>query len=136
MPLSQTASFDGESLINFYRTDPAVKHIKPYGATAPISVPRRDPCRPVAAPPHAHARARAALLTRLSRAVDIIAHSPVYPVIRDARGTVLSLPPLINGEHSKITLGTKNVFIECTATDAAKAHVVLNTGARAGGRRR
>ncbi|KAJ0408027.1 hypothetical protein P43SY_000231 [Pythium insidiosum] len=58
---------------------------------------------------------------------DIIYDSPVYPVITDKNGVVLSLPPIINGEHSKITLATKNVFIECTATDITKAHIVLNT---------
>lgn len=41
--------------------------------------------------------------------------------------TVLSLPPIINGAHSAITLKTKNVFIECTATDLTKAKIVLNT---------
>lgn len=41
--------------------------------------------------------------------------------------TVLSLPPVINGAHSAITLETKNVFIECTATDLTKANIVLNT---------
>lgn len=41
--------------------------------------------------------------------------------------TVLSLPPIINGAHSAITLDTKNVFIECTATDLTKAKIVLNT---------
>jgi len=41
--------------------------------------------------------------------------------------TVLSLPPIINGAHSAITLQTKNVFIECTATDLTKAKIVLNT---------
>ena len=41
--------------------------------------------------------------------------------------TVLSLPPIINGAHSAIKLETKNVFIECTATDLTKAKIVLNT---------
>lgn len=44
--------------------------------------------------------------------------------------TVLSLPPIINGAHSAITLKTKNVFIECTATDLTKAKIVLNTMVR------
>lgn len=39
----------------------------------------------------------------------------------------MSLPPIINGAHSAITLKTKNVFIECTATDITKAKIVLNT---------
>ena len=40
---------------------------------------------------------------------------------------MLSLPPIINGAHSRIQLHTRNVFIECTATDLTKANVVLNT---------
>jgi len=40
---------------------------------------------------------------------------------------VLSLPPIINGDRSKISLETKNIFIECTATDLTKATVVINT---------
>lgn len=59
--------------------------------------------------------------------VPIIKDSPVYPVIMDSEETVLSLPPIINGSKSKITLDTKNVFIECTATDLTKANIVLDT---------
>ena len=59
--------------------------------------------------------------------VPIIKDSPVYPVILDSNETVLSLPPIINGSKSKITLNTKNVFIECTATDLTKANIVLDT---------
>lgn len=59
--------------------------------------------------------------------VPIIKESPVYPVILDSQETVLSLPPIINGDTSKITLDTKNVFIECTATDLTKANIVLDT---------
>jgi phenylalanyl-tRNA synthetase beta chain len=50
-----------------------------------------------------------------------------YPLITDAKGRVLSLPPIINSEHSKITLATRNVLIEVTATDQTKAEIVLNT---------
>ncbi|CAM9356669.1 unnamed protein product [Chrysoparadoxa australica] len=57
----------------------------------------------------------------------IIYDSPVYPVIKDANGVVCSLPPVINGHHSRIQLSTTNVFIECTATDETKADVVLDT---------
>ncbi|CAF5219603.1 unnamed protein product, partial [Rotaria magnacalcarata] len=53
--------------------------------------------------------------------------SDVYPVIYDSNNVVLSLPPLINGDHSKMSVKTKNIFIECTAVDAHKANVVLNT---------
>ena len=59
--------------------------------------------------------------------LHIIKDSPVYPVIYDSNGVVLSMPPIINGDHSKITLNTKNVFIECTGTDLTKTKVVLDT---------
>eukprot|EP00584_Thalassiosira_punctigera_P004210 CAMPEP_0172529654 /NCGR_PEP_ID=MMETSP1067-20121228/3682_1 /TAXON_ID=265564 ORGANISM="Thalassiosira punctigera, Strain Tpunct2005C2" /NCGR_SAMPLE_ID=MMETSP1067 /ASSEMBLY_ACC=CAM_ASM_000444 /LENGTH=649 /DNA_ID=CAMNT_0013313749 /DNA_START=114 /DNA_END=2063 /DNA_ORIENTATION=+ len=59
--------------------------------------------------------------------VPIIKDSPLYPVVLDSEGTVLSLPPIINGSKSRITLNTKNVFIECTATDLTKANIVLDT---------
>ncbi|XP_052739878.1 phenylalanine--tRNA ligase beta subunit isoform X2 [Bicyclus anynana] len=64
---------------------------------------------------------------QLKQFLGIIRDSPVYPVIKDKNGVVLSMPPIINGEHSKITLDTKNVFIECTATDLTKAIIVLDT---------
>merc|ERR1712223_966361 len=59
--------------------------------------------------------------------LPIIRDSPVYPVIYDSNNVVLSLPPIINGEHSKITLNTRNIFIEVTATDLTKASIVLDT---------
>lgn len=59
--------------------------------------------------------------------VPIIKDSPLYPVVLDSNETVLSLPPLINGDHSKIKMTTKNIFIECTATDLTKANIVLDT---------
>jgi len=63
----------------------------------------------------------------LSKFLHIIRDSPVYPVVYDANKVVCSLPPIINSDHSKITLNTKNVFIEITATDEHKANMVLNT---------
>ncbi|XP_013784551.1 phenylalanine--tRNA ligase beta subunit-like isoform X1 [Limulus polyphemus] len=59
--------------------------------------------------------------------LQIIKDKPVYPVIYDQNRVVLSMPPIINGDHSKITLETKNVLIECTAVDLYKAKVVLDT---------
>lgn len=59
--------------------------------------------------------------------LPLIRDSPVYPVFFDKNRQVLSLPPIINSNHSKITLNTKNVLIEVTATDLTKAQIVLNT---------
>ncbi|KAF5300065.1 hypothetical protein FQA39_LY11257 [Lamprigera yunnana] len=65
--------------------------------------------------------------SQLKQYLPIIQNSEVFPVIYDSNGVVLSMPPIINGDHSKITLDTKNVFIECTATDLTKAKIVLDT---------
>ncbi|CEP64938.1 phenylalanine--tRNA ligase subunit beta LALA0_S15e00782g [Lachancea lanzarotensis] len=62
----------------------------------------------------------------LGRFVHIIEDSPVFPVVLDSNNTVCSLPPLINSEHSKISLNTSDVFIECTATDKTKVEIVIN----------
>jgi phenylalanyl-tRNA synthetase beta chain len=50
----------------------------------------------------------------------------VYPVVLDSNRTVCSLPPIINGNHSKITLETRDVLIEVTATDRTKAEIVTS----------
>jgi len=64
---------------------------------------------------------------QLKKYLPIIRDAPRYPVIYDSKRVVLSLPPIINGDHSKITLNTKNVLIEITATDRTKAIITLNT---------
>ncbi|XP_066137221.1 phenylalanine--tRNA ligase beta subunit isoform X3 [Saccopteryx bilineata] len=56
----------------------------------------------------------------LKHYLHIIENKPLFPVIYDSNGVVLSMPPIINGDHSKITLNTRNVFIECTGTDFTK----------------
>ncbi|KAF5018368.1 hypothetical protein F66182_9655 [Fusarium sp. NRRL 66182] len=62
----------------------------------------------------------------LGRFLHIIRDSPVYPAIYDSNRVVCSLPPIINGDHSKITLDTTNVFIEITATDITKLDIVTD----------
>jgi phenylalanyl-tRNA synthetase beta chain len=62
----------------------------------------------------------------LKHYLHIIKDEPLYPIIRDSKGVVLSMPPIINGDHSKITTKTKNIFFECTATDLNKANIVLD----------
>ncbi|KAI0750829.1 phenylalanyl-tRNA synthetase [Daedaleopsis nitida] len=62
----------------------------------------------------------------LARYLPIIRDSPVYPIIYDQQNRVLSMPPIINSEHSKITLNTRNIFIDITATDETKLGIVAN----------
>eukprot|EP00118_Oscarella_pearsei_P003094 m.12907 g.12907 ORF g.12907 m.12907 type:complete len:587 (+) comp24387_c1_seq2:64-1824(+) len=65
--------------------------------------------------------------SHLRHYLHIIKDKPVYPIIYDKNRVVLSMPPIINGDHTKIHLGTKNVFIDVTATDLNKAKIVLDT---------
>lgn len=62
----------------------------------------------------------------LGKYLHIIRDLPRYPVILDSNRTVCSMPPIINSDHSKISLDTKNVFIEVTGTDRTKTEVVIN----------
>lgn len=62
----------------------------------------------------------------LNKYLHIIKGSPVYPVILDKNRTVCSLPPIINSDHSKITLDTRDIFIDMTATDETRLENALN----------
>uniref|UniRef100_A0A8C1XPA5 Phenylalanine--tRNA ligase beta subunit n=1 Tax=Cyprinus carpio TaxID=7962 RepID=A0A8C1XPA5_CYPCA len=62
--------------------------------------------------------------SHLRHYLHIIENEPLYPIIYDSNGIVLSMPPIINGDHSKISLNTKNIFIECTATDLTKVNLL------------
>ncbi|XP_057337957.1 phenylalanine--tRNA ligase beta subunit [Microplitis mediator] len=64
---------------------------------------------------------------QLKQYLPIIKDSPLYPIVYDSNGVVLSLPPVINGDQSKITLNTKNILIECTNTDLTKAQITVDT---------
>jgi phenylalanyl-tRNA synthetase beta chain len=63
----------------------------------------------------------------LKRYLPLIENAPAYPVIYDQDGCVLSLPPIINGDRSKIRPSTRNMLIECTGTDLVKLTIALNT---------
>jgi len=49
-----------------------------------------------------------------------------YPLIKDEEG-VVSFPPIINAERTKVTEGTNNLFIEMTGTSITALMNVLNT---------
>mmetsp|Transcript_4397 Transcript_4397/g.12384 ORF Transcript_4397/g.12384 Transcript_4397/m.12384 type:complete len:625 (+) Transcript_4397:43-1917(+) len=65
--------------------------------------------------------------TKMNKFTPIIRNEERYPVLYDSQGRVLSLPPIINGHHSRMGPDIKNILIECTATDLTKANIVLNT---------
>lgn len=67
-----------------------------------------------------------------------LAGSRLFPVITDAKGVVLSFPPVINGDATRVTSKTKNMFVDVTSTDRDAGDdvmaVVATTLAAAGGR--
>lgn len=68
----------------------------------------------------------------LKHYLHIIKDEALYPVIRDSKGLVLSMPPIINGDRTKVDLEGKSekimdLFFEATATDITKALIVLDT---------
>ena len=58
---------------------------------------------------------------QLSKYLYLIENEKLWPVVRDGNGDVMSLPPIINSYKTRITLDTKNVFVECTALDKTRA---------------
>lgn len=50
-----------------------------------------------------------------------------YPVVQDGEDTVITLPPLTNAEHTKITTETKDVLIEVTGSKTPNCKKVLDT---------
>jgi phenylalanyl-tRNA synthetase beta chain len=49
-----------------------------------------------------------------------------FPLFIDSRGEVLSFPPIINGELTKLTEYTRNLFIELTGTSQTAVDTALN----------
>jgi phenylalanyl-tRNA synthetase beta chain len=49
-----------------------------------------------------------------------------YPMILDAKRMVLSMPPIINGEYTRIDETTRDLFIDVTGTDLKAITEVLN----------
>lgn len=64
--------------------------------------------------------------------------SRLYPVISDSEGVVLSFPPIINGDVTRVTPKTRNMFIDVTGIERKACDdviaVVATTLAEAGGR--
>ncbi|MFH1623136.1 MAG: phenylalanine--tRNA ligase subunit beta, partial [Candidatus Aenigmatarchaeota archaeon] len=56
----------------------------------------------------------------------VIASAKRWPVIVDRHGSVLSFPPIINGELTRVTSRTKDIFIDVTGTDERAINQALN----------
>ncbi len=49
-----------------------------------------------------------------------------YPLLEDSRGEILSFPPVLNGESTKVTEDTKDVLIDVTGTEPYLMMKLLN----------
>ncbi|MDX2200852.1 MAG: phenylalanine--tRNA ligase subunit beta [Phycisphaerae bacterium] len=56
----------------------------------------------------------------------LLAGLTAYPALRDSAGTVLSLPPIINGESSRVTQSTTDMFIDVTGLSQRVVDRALN----------
>jgi phenylalanyl-tRNA synthetase beta chain len=63
--------------------------------------------------------------TETGRAYGHLVAGQKFPIIIDNAGTILSLPPIINGNATKVDTKCRNLFVEVTATDKKAADDVL-----------
>ena len=56
----------------------------------------------------------------------IVREFPRFPLIVDAREQVLSFPPIINGELTRVTEATKNLLLDTTGTDEKAVRIAVN----------
>jgi phenylalanyl-tRNA synthetase beta chain len=56
----------------------------------------------------------------------IVREYPRFPLIVDAREQVLSFPPIINGELTRVTDSTKNLLLDTTGTDQKAVRIAVN----------
>ena len=60
------------------------------------------------------------------RYAHLIKDAEEYPIIYDAEGKVVSLPPIINGVYTTVTDKTKNLLLDLTGTDFNAVNYSLN----------
>jgi phenylalanyl-tRNA synthetase beta chain len=58
---------------------------------------------------------------------ELLAQHQRYPVLVDAKGQVLSMPPIINSDETKLKQGTTRVFIDVTGISQAAVTKSLDT---------
>jgi phenylalanyl-tRNA synthetase beta chain len=69
------------------------------------------------------------MLTEMPKGAEyawILDGAEEYPMILDAKEMVLSMPPIINGEYTRIDEATRDIFIDITGTDLKAITETLN----------
>ena len=64
---------------------------------------------------------------KLGKYLYLLEGKEKYPVMMDSNGVIMSVPPIINSHHTKMTLNTHNVLLDVTGLDYTKCEIVLNT---------
>ncbi|CDJ38514.1 phenylalanyl-tRNA synthetase beta chain, putative [Eimeria tenella] len=67
------------------------------------------------------------LLLLLQQYLHMLEGQPRLYLLKDSKGQVLSMPPLINAEGCKLTADSRDIFIDCTSVEENKGQVALNT---------
>jgi phenylalanyl-tRNA synthetase beta chain len=66
----------------------------------------------------------------------IVRDFPLFPLIVDRDDHVLSFPPIINGERTRVTIDTRNILLDTTGTDtravSVAVHIICTAMAEAG----
>jgi phenylalanyl-tRNA synthetase beta chain len=57
---------------------------------------------------------------------SIVNRYPLFPLITDDLGRVLSFPPIINGELTRVTPATRNLLLDTTGTDERAVRTAVN----------
>lgn len=92
-----------------YGTVPSTFRFQPLGEARPMSI--RE------------------ILTRTETGRDygpIVAGGGRFPILTDKSGDVLSLPPIVNAERTRVSGSTRNLFLDLTATDLSAAEQALH----------
>jgi phenylalanyl-tRNA synthetase beta chain len=56
----------------------------------------------------------------------LLQHLDAYPLLRDAEGTVLSMPPIINSESTRVTMNSRQFFVDVTGLSQRSVDRALN----------
>ncbi|MCA8994453.1 MAG: phenylalanine--tRNA ligase subunit beta [Planctomycetaceae bacterium] len=100
--------------------------------TGPISYttidPDNDPFVPLGMP--GKSMSGRAILENHPKGVayaKLLADSKRYPVLQDANGQVLSMPPIINSDTTKVTMKSRRLFIDVTGVSESAVRKSLDT---------
>ena len=64
---------------------------------------------------------------KLGKYLYLLDNADKFPCMIDSNNVIMSVPPILNSNNTKMTINTKNVLIDVTGLDYTKSVIVLNT---------